>query len=152
MYYFAYGSNMDEDRMKRRGVRFFRKLSGILHGHNLEFDKVSSKNENEGKANVVPDEDNIVEGVLYEIKDGDISKLDEREVCPEHYVRMQMDIETKEGTKKAEIYIANKDKIKTGLKPTKEYLSHLLAGKKYLSDQYYAKLMSWPTLDQGGSK
>ena len=45
------------------------------------------------------------------------------------------------------VYIANSEKIKTGLKPTKEYLERILTGKKYMSDDYYEQLKRVETYD-----
>jgi hypothetical protein len=63
-----------------------------------------------------------------------------------HYFRTKVSIEIPDnGIKEAEIYKANQNKIKEGLKPTREYLKHLLAGKDILSERYYIILESCQT-------
>ena len=44
-------------------------------------------------------------------------------------------------------YVANPDKVKNGLKPSKDYLNHLLQGCDLLSERYCEKLRKWSTLD-----
>jgi len=82
MKYFAYGSNMDPKRMKERKIRFSERKHAVLKGFRLEFNKISTRNPNEGYANIVRDEKGIVEGVLYEIRDEDIEKLDSTKDFP----------------------------------------------------------------------
>jgi hypothetical protein len=45
------------------------------------------------------------------------------------------------------VYIANPRRVKEGLRPTKEYMSHLLGGRDMLSMPYVRKLESVETLD-----
>ncbi|HOJ85874.1 MAG TPA: gamma-glutamylcyclotransferase [Elusimicrobiales bacterium] len=145
--YFAYGSNMDAERMKKRNVKFLSRYRGILKGWRLEFNKVALKNEKEGYANIVPDENSYVEGCVYEIEDRYIEELDKHEAYPDHYERKYVIIETEKGEIKAITYIANASKLKKGLMPSKEYLSYLLKGKDCLSDEYFEKLSLIKTLD-----
>jgi len=148
MKYFAYGSNMDPDRMKERGVNFSKREHAILEGWRLEFNKVSSRNLKEGYANIVRDENSIVEGVLYEITDSDLKVLDRYEGYPSHYERIKVVVRMDSGEKvEAVTYIAKPDKVKDGLKPSREYLSHLLKGCDLLSEEYWKKLRRWKTLD-----
>ena len=74
-------------------------------------------------------------------------KLDGCEVTPSHYERKKIKIKSDKKMVDCEIYIANPNKIGEGLKPTKEYLRHLLAGRKYLSDKYIQFLESIETGD-----
>ena len=148
MKYFAYGSNMDPEQMKERKVNFSKRERAILKGWRLEFNKVASRNPKEGYANIVPDVEGVVEGVLYEIQDSDLKKLDECEGYPNHYYKIKVKVELDNGQKvEAITYIAQADKVKSGLKPTKEYLNHLLKGCDVLSEDYCKKLKEWETLD-----
>lgn len=141
MYYFAYGSNMNPERMKERKVNFLERKKAILRGWKLVFNKVSSKNPEEGYANIVKDENSIVEGILYLIEDDSIKKLDGYEGYPEHYDRKELEVELEDGSKvKAWVYIAQQDKVREGLKPSREYLEHLLKGCDLLSEEYCEKL------------
>lgn len=47
----------------------------------------------------------------------------------------------------AETFVAEPEWVKEGLKPDKEYLNHLLAGRDLLSREYYEQLAGTVTLD-----
>jgi len=141
MKYFAYGSNMDSNRMKERGINFAKREHAIIKGWKLEFNKVSFKNPKEGYANIVMKENSVVEGVLYEIPDSDLKTLDRYEGYPTHYGRIKIIVIMDNGEKvEAVTYVAKPDKVKDGLKPSREYLSHLLKGCDLLSEEYCNKL------------
>jgi len=148
MRYFAYGSNMNAERMRERGVRFCRRERAILEGYRLVFNKIASRDRKEGYANIVKDKDSHVEGVLYEIVDEDIQKLDRYEGYPCHYDRQKLKVKLAGGeTVEAVVYIANEKMTAEGLKPTKEYLNHLLKGRDILSKEYCEKLRNTETID-----
>ena len=69
IYYFAYGSNMSEKRMINRGLTPLSKQLGTLENYKFIINKKSYKNPNLGFANVMPSENDYVEGILYKIKD-----------------------------------------------------------------------------------
>ncbi|MEM2180329.1 MAG: gamma-glutamylcyclotransferase family protein [Nitrososphaeria archaeon] len=132
--YFAYGSNMDPERMLERGISFSKRFHALLEGWKLEFNKISYRNPNEGFANIVPCKGNFVEGILYEIISSYLSKLDKYEGDPEHYNRIKVHVRLNNGIQLDAItYVANPKKIKDGLRPSREYLSHLLKGCDLLS-------------------
>jgi len=146
--YFAYGSNMDPDRMNKRGVKFSSRKWALLRGYKLEFNKVSSLNPKEGYANIVVDKESTVEGILYEIEKSDLLKLDRWEGVPTHYKRIVVKVRLKDGKiVEAFTYVANPQKVKNGLRPSKAYLSHLLKGCDLLSKEYCKWLKSQETLD-----
>ena len=147
MKYFAYGSNMNPQRMKKRGIKFSERIPVILKGYALKFNKIASRNPREGYANIVADINDVVEGVLYEIPDNDLKKLDQCEGYPDHYDHQKVKVLTSTGEEEAITYVACPDKIAGGLKPSREYLSHLLAAKGMLSEKYYQRLCSTYTLD-----
>lgn len=119
MRYFAYGSNMDGDRLRERGVSFSRRQRAVLEGYRLVFNKRSSRNPREGYANIVKDEDGVVEGILYEIADGDIKKLDRYEGYPQHYERQKVKVRLHSGgVVEAVVYIARQEMTAEGLKHT----------------------------------
>ena len=147
MKYFAYGSNMDPNRMRERGINFLKREHAILQGWRLEFNKVASRNPNEGYANIVEDEKSVVEGILYTIQDSDIEKLDKYEGYPNHYERLTVRVKLDDREEVEVItYVAKSDKVKEGLKPSKEYLNHLLKGCDLLSKEYCERLRRWETL------
>jgi cation transport regulator ChaC len=139
MYYFAYGSNMDRKRMEERGVEYKSVQPAVLEDFALAFDKIA--NGKYGYANIKVCPEGIVEGVLYDIDYDGLRILDLYEGFPNHYRRYYIKVELQDGRSvKAFTYIANRNMTKMGLIPTKEYLSHLLAGKKFLSKPYYKRL------------
>ena len=148
MKYFAYGSNMNQDRMKEREVEFTKRERATLKGWKLAFNKISSRNHNEGYANIVEDDKEYVEGILYEISEESIRELDKYEGYPNHYIKISVNVilENNEIVN-AVTYVANPNQVKHGLKPSKEYLNHLIKGCDLLSQEYYEKLRKWDTLD-----
>lgn len=92
MKYFAYGSNMNPERMRERNIYFSSRNHATLKGFRLEFNKVASRNSEEGYANIVLDKDGTVEGILYDITNSDLIKLDRYEGYPDHYNRVKVNI------------------------------------------------------------
>lgn len=140
MKYFAYGSNMDKDRMTERKINFSSRQFAKLDGHKLVFNK-KAKDGDFTYANIATSEKEFVEGVLYEFPDDEISKLDRAEGFPNHYDKVQVTVTDKNGNSiNATTYIAKQEKVVNGLLPTSEYLNHLLAGKDILSPSYFDTL------------
>lgn len=140
MKYFAYGSNMDKDRMTDRKINFSSRLFARLDGHKLVFNK-KAKDGDFTYANIAVSDKEFVEGVLYEFPDDDISKLDKAEGFPNHYDKVQVTVTDKDGNStNATTYIAKQDKIVNGLFPTRDYLNHLLAGGDILTTSYFDTL------------
>ncbi|HEV2317520.1 MAG TPA: gamma-glutamylcyclotransferase family protein [Thermoplasmata archaeon] len=148
MYYFAYGSNMDLKRLRKRGVNPRKMRAAVLPGHRLCFNKRFDSNAGEGKANIVEQTDESVEGILSEVTPEEIARLDRYEGVPAHYLRARVVVTPEDGTEvEAVTYVANPSMVMEGLKPTKEYLSYLLAGRSFLSSQYIRGLEGTGTLD-----
>jgi len=132
-----------EDKIFKFSIR----EHAILEGWRLEFNKMVSPNSNEGYANIIQDEKSVVEGIIYEVSDSDMAKLDCYEGYPSHYDRIKIRVKLDDGQEvEAVTYIAQPDKIGSGLKPSKEYLNHLLKGCDILSKEYCAKLRKLDTL------
>jgi len=130
---------MDEERMKKRGVNFFNKFHGKLVGFKLVFQEFL-KDKNKGSyANIVPDKDSFVEGVVYEV-DESIAQLDGYENIPTNYNKEEVLISTDKGDILCLVYIGNKKNIGIQKSPKKEYLGHLLEGKSLLSEEYFDML------------
>jgi gamma-glutamylcyclotransferase len=148
--YFAYGSNMDIGRLRSRGIypegepRW-----AILKGYRLIFNKVASKNPRQGFANIVEQTDAQVEGLLWKLTKGELDKLDGFEGAKSgHYRRLNFRVRLLNGQEVDAItYIASASTVRVGLRPTREYLAHLLAACKWLSRDYVRLLDSTETLD-----
>ncbi len=76
-WYFAYGSNMQTATLRgRRGIEFVRAVPARAAGWRLVLDKPSLLPIGEAFANIVPEADAEVFGVLYEIAAADLEHLD----------------------------------------------------------------------------
>jgi hypothetical protein len=74
--------------------------------------------------------------------------LDRYEGHPNHYERIKVIARMdNEESVEAVTYIAKPDKVKDGLKPSREYLNHLLKECDLLSEEYCRKLRKWEVLD-----
>lgn len=143
MKYYSYGSNMSEKRMISRGVNFYKKETGILKGYRFVINKMSQKDNKIGFANIIKDENSEVEGIVYDINDNDILKIDRFEGFPTHYSREIHKINNEDCV----VYIANTNWTSLNeLNTTQEYKNHILEGKEYLSEKYYNKLLEIKTI------
>jgi gamma-glutamylcyclotransferase len=149
VFYFAYGSNMDSARLRSRGISPLSRCHAILVGYVLMFNKVSTTNPLEGKANIALSAENEVEGILSEITGAELSRLDGYEgVSTQDYLRTSVEVRLDDGSvRSSTTYVAHPTKIRPNLRPTKQYLALLLAGAPFLSDGYVLKLRAVETLD-----
>ncbi len=153
IHYFAYGSNMSEKQIKKRLVREVIGEKGLLKGFTLIFNKQADNKQADNKhgisyANIINKEGSEVQGAIYEISESELSKIDSKEGYPDHYNRIVLNVKREYGQEiPCVVYIANCFKVKSGLKPEKEYLDRLLAGKKYMTEDYYEKLQKVETYD-----
>ncbi|MEM7079448.1 MAG: gamma-glutamylcyclotransferase family protein, partial [Pseudomonadota bacterium] len=67
--YFAYGSNMNPERVRERGLSFERVYGAVLPGYRLCFDKAAKHHAGIGHANIVFAPGDEVYGVVYELCD-----------------------------------------------------------------------------------
>lgn len=140
-WYFAYGSNMNPDRVRTRGVGFDAILGGQLRGFQLVFNKRSVKYPRAASANVMEKPGFKVEGLLYRMRDeADIESMDPYEGYPLRYNRYKLPIVVQESIEPAWVYTANENYRENGLKPASWYLQHLLKGEQYLSPGYLEQL------------
>ncbi|MEN3016243.1 MAG: gamma-glutamylcyclotransferase family protein [Candidatus Methanosuratincola petrocarbonis] len=147
VFYFAYGSNMDQERLRDRIGSFHSRKHAILEGYDLVFNKRDSSCRGAGFANIVKGKGKV-EGILYEIDETCLEKLDSIEgVHTNHYNRIEIKVECEGKLLNAWVYVANENKVEEGLKPKKEYLNHLLKGQDLLSKEYFKKLQEVKTID-----
>ncbi|MDD5181840.1 MAG: gamma-glutamylcyclotransferase [Candidatus Nanoarchaeia archaeon] len=148
VFYFAYGSNMDEARMRIRNIYYTNVYSGILRGWKLVFNKIDETLNGAGYANIIKSFKDHVEGVIYETDSKSIEKLNKFEGVPKHYEKINLKVKDKNDNEiECIVYVANILMTKEGLKPRKEYLAHLLKGKFYLSVEYHKILSNVKTID-----
>jgi gamma-glutamylcyclotransferase (GGCT)/AIG2-like uncharacterized protein YtfP len=145
-WYFAYGSNMNPARMQARGLIVVEVMAGVLPGYRLCFNKrATNRAAGRAYANICHDPCGTVEGVLYRLADErEITKLDHYEGTPVFYSRECMPIVINGGVQPAWVYIANPAFREQGLLPSADYMAHLLAGRDWLSEAYWAELAAQP--------
>jgi hypothetical protein len=140
-FYFAYGSNMNPQRVAARGLRFNHVCGASLAGVRLAFDKQSREQPSGGHANLAFARDERVEGVLYALHDdAEIARMDRFERAPINYSREIVVVTTAHAGVAAWTYFANPAVTRAGLRPERAYLEHLLAGQPYLSRDYFDRL------------
>jgi gamma-glutamylcyclotransferase (GGCT)/AIG2-like uncharacterized protein YtfP len=141
-WYFAYGSNMDVAQMLTRKAPFTRIKRGRVYGQRLVFNKIADRYPGYGYANIVPEHGFEVMGVLFEVNEAGLLKLDDCEgVSSNHYFRSQITVLLDDGTSvEATVYLAHPNKVKDGLLPTKAYMDHLYQGLDILGDEGKAYL------------
>ena len=139
--YFAYGSNISENKMNKIGVNFYSREKSLLKNYRLVFNKQSKQNPSLAFANIEQNINTQVEGVLYTINEEDVLKLDRCEGFPRHYIKKEISVEKNNGEiVNAFTYVANQEKVKSNLKPSQEYLNLILEGKNFMSKEYYNNL------------
>jgi len=142
-YYFAYGSNMNPQRMAERALKVIDLCPGWLDGFGLRFNKRSRRDAELACANIVFSRGERVEGVLYRLANpGEIAKLDPHEGTPFMYSRELFRVQTAVGEIPAWIYIANPAVIDNNIRPARWYVEHLLAGREFLSLDYLQRIDS----------
>jgi cation transport regulator ChaC len=143
VYYFAYGSTMNPDRMRAREVEFKSYQRATLKDYELVFNK--RKRDGSAAANIVPKKGSVVEGVLYELKDPNMGYfwLDSYKGYPDHYTFKEMEVVGEDGeVYTAVVYYAQPDRVREDIKPTEDYFEHILepCRRKILSKEYCEKL------------
>ena len=143
MKYFAYGSNCSAAVMSKKKVAFSDRKRAVLRGYRLRFNKVAFREslpEGLAFANIEPDAEGCVEGILYELSGDQLERLDATERYPDHYDRIGVTVEAGGVDNECWTYRAQPDKTAEGLAPSRNYLNHILAAKDFLSVQYYEAL------------
>lgn len=139
--YFAYGSNMSVSRMIKRGVTPLSRSHGILNNYILKFNKKSSKGD-WSFANIEESEGDTVEGIIFDISESYLEKLDKFEGAPLHYRREKINVISDGKKIECITYIAQADYIVEGLNPTDDYMTFLIEGSLLLSPDYQKMLKS----------
>ena len=93
MYYFAYGSNMNLDQMRKRCSSGFKFLCRVkLKDYKFVYDGYS-ENRKGAVANIIKSNNDIVWGGLFEVNKDCIEKLDFYEGYPNSYNRIIVKVE-----------------------------------------------------------
>lgn len=152
-WYFAYGSNMDAgrlftDRLEPRGVPRGARVGGRLDGWRLAFDKVGRARPGAGAGNIVQAVGGVVHGTLNALPPAGFDVLDGHEgVAGGHYERRTVRVVRADTGAEVEAVTYVALLTGEGLRPTREYLGFLLAGRDLLPTDYWEALRRTPTLD-----
>ena len=139
--YFAYGSNMDNERLFSRIGSADKFDNGMISGKKLFFNKLGQ--DGTGKANLINHDDGVVFGVLFMVNESDMIKLDKYEVG---YERKTLKIKSdNHGYITAISYLA--DSCNDFICPSKEYMGHIINGADDMSLNYINYLKSIHTID-----
>ena len=133
MLYFAYGSNMDEQRVRTAdrcpNARFI--FTAVLPGHRLVFTRGSD--DGSIATDAVPDVSSQVWGVVYDITDSDRQQLDKRDGVGIRPLRRMEVLVHPNGDVEQRVmvltYFAG-NSTNTQLPPSREFLDHLLRGAR----------------------
>ena len=151
--FFAYDLLMNEETMKETGVEWNARFSVTFPAHKMVFNKIPTEEDAHpelGYPNVVPAPNNLgmMDGIMYEMKEEWVAKLDEYYQAPEEYQRKPVRVTKHDFTMvEAFTYIAPFDKTQKGLKPDKAMMKQFRKTKKSIQMLYFSRLMHTPTLD-----
>lgn len=148
-YYFGYGSNMDKISLKAKGVESGSWERAVLHGWQLVFNIPPLFNHEGSVANVVTSEEAgmSVHGVLHQINDQDIEKLDALEARGIAYHRVELEVITYSGEKKvAYVYVGVAERLDNNRLTDNRYINILIRGAIHtgLDESYVEKLKAVP--------
>ncbi len=145
MNYFSYGSNMETELLESRVGKINIIGKAVLKNYYLTFNKLGD--DGSGKANIEQRTGFVVEGIIFDLTEEQLKKLDISEGVPMHYIRCMIEIIKSDNDEvtTAEVYIANKNKIRYNLRPNRQYLQYLLDGanEHKLSEKYKKFLESF---------
>lgn len=146
MKYFAYGSNMLEERLQRRVPDATFLTTGSVRGYRLHFHKRST--DGSGKCNIVATNsaEDVVHGVAYEVPDGCLEALDRAEGVGHGYNHnYDISVRLADGAEARMLaYVADSNAIDNTLIPYTWYHRLVVEGAEQhqLPEDYIADLRS----------
>ena len=151
--FFAYNELLNENYFKEAGFEYIEKVTVTLSAQRLVFNRLpSEKNDtkSQGLPNIEPTPNNagMMEGVLYEMKDDFLSKLDEFHGYPSECNRKLMSLNRHDFTiVRGIVYFAQPDRVSKNLKPSKALMKLFRNSKKEMTMLYFSRLMNTRTCD-----
>ncbi len=141
--YFAYGSNMYRKRLFCRIGSADKWDNGTVSKKQLSFNKLGQ--DGSGKANLIDHEDEKAYGVIYQVNESDLIKLDKFEIG---YERKTLEVQSdNNGYLTAITYLAkNRHDF---IRPNKDYLDYIVWGAEEngLKQNYIDCIKSITTID-----
>lgn len=151
--FFTYGELMNPKCLEELGLKYNALFSVSLSSWKLVFNKTPFEEnapEGLGLANIVPTTDKLgmMEGVLYEMDENYLPRLDEIHHCPKEYQRKVMRFNKHDFTiTSGFVYVAREEKTATNLRPSKEVMLKIRGAKKFLQMLYFSRVMNIPALE-----
>ena len=150
---FIYNELINEDYFKEMGFEHIEKVTVTLSAQRIVFNRLPPEGEGiegQGLPNIEPTPNNagMMEGVLYEMQDTFLPKLDEYHGHPKECTRKLMSLNRHDfNTVKGIVYYAQPDKIGENLKPSKALMKLYRKSRKEHSMLYFSRLMNTRTCD-----
>ncbi len=147
--YFGYGSNMDARSLLAKGVQPLASCPAQLAGWRLRFNVRHFFAHEGGVGNIVPGAaaDRVC-GVLHRCPRDSLALLDIAEAYPQGYDRIELDVLTADGPRRALAYVGTPAFVDETCLPTRRYLNILLQGAQAagLDADYVQRLAAQPVL------
>jgi len=145
MMYFAYGSNMDFEQMRQRCPGCEVIGNARLPHYAMSFTRWS-RSWKSGTADILPEKDRTVYGVLYDLSFEDLKKMDKVADYPNSYVRQDIAVLCEDSPLPALTYVARRQGV---FSPSRSYLKRMVQGaqKHQLPEDYVSFLKSIRTHD-----
>ena len=150
---FTYNELMNEDYFKEMGFDHIEKVTVTLSAQRLVFNRLPPEGtgaEGQGLPNIEPTPNNagMMEGVLYEMKDDFLPKLDEFHGYPSECNRKLMELNRHDfNMVRGIVYFAQPNRIGEKLKPNKALMQLYKKTRKEMTMLYFARLMNTRTCD-----
>ena len=153
IYYFAFGSNMNIERLETarlvpEGLKVYEVLPGRLDNYRVCFNKRAGSLMPGGVTNIQAAPGEAVYGTLNQMDPQGLEVLDRyEEVASNMYQRINVRCQANDGQWIDAVAYQAQPPFDEDALPCKAYLHHLLQGRDYLPQDYYQRLVSWPTCD-----
>lgn len=146
MIYFAYGSNMDAGQMRSRCPRASVIGVGKVSHYGLFFTRWSHSWDS-ATADILPERNKEVYGVLYDLPQEDLKRMDQFADYPRSYIRQDVGVDFQGAILPALTYVAMRQGV---FLPSKTYLERMIVGAEgyHLPDHYIAFLRAIQTQDE----
>jgi len=150
---FAYNELINEDYFKEKGFEYIDKVTVTLSAQRIVFNRLALEGEGiegQGLPNIEPTPNNagMMEGMLYDMYDNFLPKLDEFHGYPKECNRKVMDLNAHDfHTVRGIVYFAQPDRIGDKLKPSKALMKLFKQSRKEMTMLYFARLMNTLTCD-----
>ena len=150
---FAYNELINEDYFKEKGFEYIDKVTVTLSAQRIVFNRLPLEGEGiegQGLPNIEPTPNNagMMEGMLYDMHDTFLPKLNEFHGYPKECNRKVMDLNAHDfHTVRGIVYFAKPDRIGDKLKPSKALMKLFRKSRKEMTMLYFARLMNTRTCD-----